>query len=166
MKKTVIICCVLGGLAVAGIVGWGVSQGWFSSAPPTTDMPTDEPAVPETLPELVEWIDARVGSGDRKLESAGYTELSKPETFTRLVAAIDDEKTPEPLRKRTLLLVARNRPKEKELLPLVKKHAGDPKSPLRSQAVVVLASMRDLEKLDEGGLQNRGVSGQGRKGPR
>ena len=151
MKKTIIACAVVGGLVGVGIVGWGVSQGWFSSAPPTTDMPTDDPAVPEALPELVEWIDTRIASGDRKQEAAGYAELADPETFPRLLVAIEDEKTPVPLRKRALLLVARRQGGTEIVPALAQKHAGDPKSPLRAQAVVVLAGLRDLEKRDTGG---------------
>ena len=150
MKKAlipgVVIAVIVGGVVIFA----GFKAGWFEGNDGQEVVPAGS-KVPEALPELVEWIDKRIGSGDRKQESEGYTELSKPETYKRILAAVDDEKNPLPLRKRTLLLAAREHSKVKDLLPVLRKHAGDPQSPLRGEAVVALAGLPHLERLDKGG---------------
>jgi len=151
MKKVLIPAFIVGAVIGLGVVFYGARQGWFGGSGGQEAVPAGS-KVPEALPELVEWIDKRIGSGDRKQESEGYAELSKPETYKRILAAAEDEKNPLPLRKRSLLLAARERSKVKDLLPVLRKHAGDPQSPLRAEAVVALAGLPHLERLDKGGF--------------
>jgi len=150
MKKA-LIPAVIGIVVIGAVVAfYGIKRGWFGgSADP--EAVSAGPKVPESLPELIEWIDGRIGSGERKREGEGYAELSRPETYRRLLAAVDDEKNPVPLRKRTLLLVAREQGKVKDLLPALRKHAGNPESPLRREAVTALAGLPRLDRLDVDG---------------
>ncbi len=156
MKKTIFYAVLFSGLFIVVIAVIGNKAGWFSGGDSgeTKDQPKRviSSSPPKALPELTTWLEKRVGSEERRLAGAGYTELARPETRERLLKAVQDQKTPLPLRKRALLLLAHDQGKCRALLAVLGKHAGDPQSPLRKESVVILAGLPKLEQLDEKGF--------------
>jgi hypothetical protein len=100
---------------------------------------------------MVSRLDEALNSGYRKKETAAQTELSRPDTYDRLISTVEDQSQPVDLRRRTLLLAAHSHAYLKKLLPVLARHAGNPKSPLRAEALNALSGLPELERLDKDG---------------